>query len=219
MGDGEGLSLGGLLDELEEVTAELGDGDFHVGSLAQDVHEIAYLMYNSNNNCIIIALRECKDFVAEILNPFKNVLQFWRSGGIVFLNVFKSVLEEGIMWIAGCYLSYLAISIGVTIWVARTLHASGRIFLVDAFHGNAELADSVNRLLVVGFYLINVGYIALALKTSEPLTDFRQVIELESTKLGVVLLILGGMHFFNMFVLARMRRRSVGSVAPGYAAQ
>ena len=123
------------------------------------------------------------------------------------------------MWIAGCYLSYLAISIGVTIWVARTLHASGRIFLVDAFHGNAELADSVNRLLVVGFYLINVGYIALALKTSEPLTDFRQVIELESTKLGVVLLILGGMHFFNMFVLARMRRRSVGSVAPGYAAQ
>jgi hypothetical protein len=123
------------------------------------------------------------------------------------------------MWIAGCYLSYLAISIVVTIWVARTLHASGRIFLVDAFHGNAELADSVNRLLVVGFYLINVGYIALALKTSEPLTDFRQVIELESTKLGVVLLILGGMHFFNMLVLARMRRRSVGSVAPGYAAQ
>lgn len=123
------------------------------------------------------------------------------------------------MYIAGCYFSYLAISIVVTIWVARTLHASGRIFLVDAFHGNAELADSVNRLLVVGFYLINVGYIALALKTTEPLADFRQVIELESKKLGVVLLILGGMHFFNMFVLARMRRRSVANIAPGYAAQ
>jgi hypothetical protein len=123
------------------------------------------------------------------------------------------------MYIAGCYFSYLAISIALTIWVARTLHASGRIFLVDAFHGNAELADSVNKLLVVGFYLINVGYIALALKTTEPLTDFRQVIELESKKLGVVLLILGGMHFFNMFVLARMRRRSLGGVVPAYVAQ
>lgn len=118
------------------------------------------------------------------------------------------------MYIACCYFSYLAISIVLTVWVARTLHASGRVFLLDAFHGNAELADSVNRLLVVGFYLINVGYIALALKTTDPLSNLRQVIELESTKLGVVLLILGGMHFFNMYVLARMRRRSVNHRPP-----
>jgi hypothetical protein len=109
------------------------------------------------------------------------------------------------MYVA-CYLTYLAISIAITIWVARTLHRSGRIFLLDAFHGNDALADSVNQLLVVGFYLINVGYIALALKTAESLTTIRQVIELESTKIGVVLLILGAMHFFNMFVLTRMRR-------------
>ena len=112
------------------------------------------------------------------------------------------------MYVAGCYLSYLAISIALTVWVARTLHRSGRIFLLDALHGNVPLADSVNRLLVVGFYLINVGYIALALKTGDPQTNFRQVIELESGKIGVVLLILGAMHFFNMFVLARMRRRA-----------
>jgi hypothetical protein len=117
------------------------------------------------------------------------------------------------MYVAGCYLSYLAISIALTIWVARTLHHSGRIFLLDAFRGNAELTDSVNQLLVVGFYLINVGYIALALKTEEPLTNFRQIIELESSKIGVVLLILGGMHFFNMFVLARMRRRTTRELA------
>lgn len=117
------------------------------------------------------------------------------------------------MYIAGCYFSYLTITILLTVWVARTLHSSGRVFLLDAFHGNAALADSVNRLLVVGFYLINVGYIALALKTSDPLTDFRQVIELESTKIGVVLLILGGMHFFNMFVLARMRHRTLAGAA------
>jgi hypothetical protein len=107
-----------------------------------------------------------------------------------------------------CYLSYLAISIALTVWVARTLHRSGRIFLLDALQGNAPLADSVNQLLVVGFYLINIGYIALALKTAESLTTVRQVIELESTKIGVVLLILGAMHFFNIYVLNRMRRHA-----------
>jgi len=112
------------------------------------------------------------------------------------------------MYVAACYLSYLAISIALTVWVARTLHRSGRVFLLDAFHGNSALADSVNQLLVVGFYLINVGYIALALKTTDSLASLRAVIELESSKIGVVLLILGAMHFFNMFVLAKMRRRN-----------
>ncbi|MGO9435731.1 MAG: hypothetical protein ACLPH3_24215 [Terracidiphilus sp.] len=117
------------------------------------------------------------------------------------------------MYVATSYLTYLAISIALTIWVARTLHRSGRVFLLDAFHGNAPLADSVNQLLVVGFYLVNAGYIALALKTSDPLSNLREIIELESSKIGVVLLILGAMHFFNMFVLARVRRRSTQHAA------
>ncbi len=121
------------------------------------------------------------------------------------------------MSVAICYFSYLAISIGLTIWVARTLHSSGRVFLVDAFHGNAELADSVNHLLVVGFYLINVGYIALALTTTSPMATVRQIIELESVKIGVVLLILGGMHFFNILVFAKMRNRAKHDLEPRVA--
>lgn len=112
------------------------------------------------------------------------------------------------MNVAACHFSYLLISIALTVWVARTLQRSGRIFLVDAFHGNTELADSVNHLLVVGFYLINVGYIALALTTRSSMSTFRQIIELESVKIGVVLLILGGMHFFNILVFAKMRNRA-----------
>src|SRR6476646_6435743 len=62
------------------------------------------------------------------------------------------------------YITYMVASVGLTVWVAHTLHKNGRIFLVDSFLGNEALADSVNRLLVVGFYLINVGFVTLALK-------------------------------------------------------
>lgn len=110
------------------------------------------------------------------------------------------------MLITICYLAYVVGSLTLTVWVARTLFRSGRVFLLDAFHGNAELADSVNRLLVVGFYLINIGYIALALRTPEVLDTVRATIELVSWKLGMVAVILGGMHFFNIMVLAKMRR-------------
>jgi hypothetical protein len=112
------------------------------------------------------------------------------------------------MFVITSYLTYLVISIALTIWVARTLHKNGRVFLVEAFHGNAELADSVNHLLVVGFYLINIGYIAVELKTGETLATARQAIELESGKIGVVLLILGAMHFFNFWVLGRLRYKA-----------
>jgi TRAP-type C4-dicarboxylate transport system permease large subunit len=112
------------------------------------------------------------------------------------------------------YLVYLAVSLTVTVWVARTLHQRGRVFLIDAFHGQQELADSVNHMLVVGFYLINVGYVAWALRTAENPAGLRQAIELVSDKLGVVLLVLGVMHFFNLFVFSRVRRRAQESSAP-----
>ena len=62
------------------------------------------------------------------------------------------------------YIAYTIISIAMTTWVARTLHKNGRIFLPDAFHGKEEMTDSVNHLLVVGFYLINIGFILLFLR-------------------------------------------------------
>ena len=106
------------------------------------------------------------------------------------------------------YIIYLSVSIALTIWVAQTLHKNGRVFLVDVFHGNEALADSVNHLLVVGFYLINFGYISLALKLGYDVNSAREGIEALSWKVGLVLLTLGGMHFFNLLVFSRMRRRS-----------
>ena len=105
------------------------------------------------------------------------------------------------------YLIYLAISIALTIWVARTLHKNGRVFLVDVFHGNEALADSVNHLLVVGFYLTNFGYVSMALKLGYDIADAKEGIEALSVKVGMVLIVLGVMHFFNLFVFSRMRRR------------
>ena len=112
-------------------------------------------------------------------------------------------------WIISTYLAYLAISVALTIWVARTLHKSGRIFLVDSFLGNEKLADSVNHLLVVGFYLINIGFVTLALKYGVAAASAQEAVETLSTKVGLVLLVLGGMHFFNLYVFTKMRKRAL----------
>ena len=112
------------------------------------------------------------------------------------------------------YTIYLVISLGVTIWVARTLHKNGRVFLVDCFRGNAELADSVNHLLVVGFYLVNIGFVTLYLKLAVPVTDPKGVFEALSGKVGTVLMVLGAMHFWNIWLFNKLRKRTVIEDAP-----
>src|SRR4051794_15406029 len=91
------------------------------------------------------------------------------------------------------YVVYLVLSLGLTVFVARTLHRNGRIFLVDSFGGNEKLADSVNHLLRVGFYLVNIGYISLALKYGQPARTLQEAIEYLSWKVGIVAVVLGAM--------------------------
>jgi uncharacterized BrkB/YihY/UPF0761 family membrane protein len=106
------------------------------------------------------------------------------------------------------YVLYLFISIAVTIWVARTLFKNGKVFLIDIFHGNKELADSVNNLLLVGFYLVNIGYTVYTLTISYTIPNVQQVIETLSVKTGVIILILGAMHFFNLYIFFTLRKRA-----------
>lgn len=106
------------------------------------------------------------------------------------------------------YLMYLVITISLTMWVARTLFKNGKVFLVDIFHGNRDLADSVNNLLLVGFYLVNIGYAVYTLRVDYSIINAQEMIESLSLKVGLIILILGGMHFFNLYIFFKLRKRA-----------
>ncbi len=105
------------------------------------------------------------------------------------------------------YLVYALVSIGLTVWLARTLSKNGRIFLEEVFPAQPALATAVNQLLVVGFYLVNFGYACLLLEGGNAYT-VREAIETLAGKLGALLLSLAVMHFLNVFVFHRIRRRA-----------
>ncbi len=107
------------------------------------------------------------------------------------------------------HIGYLALCIPLTLWVARTLHKNGRVFLIDSFNGNAALADSVNHLLVVGFYLINLGFVGLYIRNGATPSDATGALEETSVKVGTVTLVLGLMHLFNLYVFNKIRRRAL----------
>jgi hypothetical protein len=109
------------------------------------------------------------------------------------------------------HITYLIVSLAVTVSVGKALFRHGRIFLVDCFAGDTPLADSVNRLLLAGFYLLNVGLACLALRFGTPGYDLQTSIEQLSQRLGANVLFLGYMHFQNLVVLAILRNRRLRS--------
>jgi hypothetical protein len=111
-------------------------------------------------------------------------------------------------WTAITHISYLLLAVPLTIWVAHTLSRYGRVFLEDVFPGKEGLAESVDKLLVVGFYLLNVGFVLLYLRSGDPASDLTSLLEELSSKIGIVLVVLGVVHFINVYVFNAIRRRS-----------
>ena len=107
--------------------------------------------------------------------------------------------------LAYTYAVYLLASGVITVLVGRTLFHHGRPFLVDCF-GNERVADAVNSLLLAGFYLVNIAFVMLTLRSGIHVVGWLDGGELLSHKLGVVLTTLGVMHFFNLALFSTIRR-------------
>ena len=119
------------------------------------------------------------------------------------------------MIVTAAYILYLAIAIAFTVWVARTLSGNGEVFLVECFGHDEVLAKSTNHLLVVGFYLMNLGFIFLALQFGEPPLTLPDAVIFLSSKVGLAVLVLGAMHFFNMHAIAQFGRKVSGWLREG----
>ena len=115
----------------------------------------------------------------------------------------SSLSTSHTVWI---YAAYGAISVTLTIWLARTLFRNGAVFLEDVFAGDPRIAHALNHLLVVGFYLLNFGYACLLLRAPAAATTV-QAVEILARKLGLLLMSLGVIHFANLYLFHRIRRR------------
>ncbi len=107
------------------------------------------------------------------------------------------------------YVPYAAIAITLTVWLARALSHHGEVFLRDVFPNKPTLATAINQLLVIGFYLVNLGWALLLLRANEVEAQVHtptDAIALLTTRLGMLLLLLGVAHLANLYVFHRVRR-------------
>ncbi len=110
---------------------------------------------------------------------------------------------------APTYIVYIGLVVLITVLVARTLSKNGVLFLIDGFAGNEPLARSVNHLLVVGFYLINLGFALVRMESRHSIETLEAAILFLTQNIGLVLLVVGVMHMFNLFLIGRYRSMQI----------
>jgi hypothetical protein len=103
--------------------------------------------------------------------------------------------------------AYALVSVGMMIWVERTLRYRGRVLLIQVFDGNEELADTISRLLTIGFYLIGLGIVTIVLANTESFTTTTNIAELIGGRIGWMLLVVGLLHFLNLQIISRLQQR------------
>lgn len=116
-------------------------------------------------------------------------------------------------FLIAAYSVYLPVTLFLTYYVAKTLFNSGKIFMLDIFRGRVEIAESTNHLFRVGFYLLNIGFAMLMLKTNYEVFNGQTLLEVLSLKVGGFSIYLGLMLFFNLYLFFRGKRKSIENQA------
>ncbi|MDX1936168.1 MAG: hypothetical protein SFU21_03590 [Flavihumibacter sp.] len=99
------------------------------------------------------------------------------------------------------YILYLAVTWLITVHVGWGLYKNGRIYILNLLQGNEMLTDAINRILLTGYYLLNLGYATLMITQWQTIQNWQQLINSICGMVGSILLTLAAIHFVNMLVI------------------
>lgn len=108
------------------------------------------------------------------------------------------------------YILYLSISSFITFYVGWRCYVHGIIWL-KAIFDDEQISSSVNRMLLLGYYLVNIGYISWSVSTWQRIYDPIGMIHALSFKVGGITLILGLLHYLNIATILFFNKRIIHS--------
>jgi hypothetical protein len=105
------------------------------------------------------------------------------------------------------YLIYLPVSFYITLYIGKVLYREGVLFLIDSFQGNVELAAICNRFLLIGYYLLNLGYVAVSINFWNKIQSVTQLVEELGLRVGAIATGLAIIHFFNLVIFSLFHKQ------------
>lgn len=107
------------------------------------------------------------------------------------------------------YLIYLIVTYLITVKVGWLFYRNGRVFILGLLHRNTTLGDAINNILLVGYYLVNIGYATVMISTWNTIHNWTEMMTVIITMTGLILVSLGILHCFNMLIIYFISKRNI----------
>lgn len=106
------------------------------------------------------------------------------------------------------YIIYLFLTYLITVRVGFVFYRNGRVFILNLLNNDVSITDAINRILLIGYYLVNLGYAALMISTWDTIASWSELLSSITVMTGKIVLTLAVMHYFNMFVIYLISKRN-----------
>ncbi len=99
------------------------------------------------------------------------------------------------------YGAFIALIVLIIVFVGRTCYRNGNVFVAELLPGHLELCRQINKVLLIGYYLVNIGYCAITLVSWQQITSIAQLVEVIAVKMAIIIGIISGLHYLNILLL------------------
>ncbi|MES2240951.1 MAG: hypothetical protein V4497_11905 [Bacteroidota bacterium] len=101
------------------------------------------------------------------------------------------------------YFIYLSMTIFIIIKVGKKCHQNGKIYVSSLIPNEVEMCHKINNVLLLGYYLLNIGYCSMTLISWEKIISLQQLLETIAFKAAIIICIISILHYFNLFILTK----------------
>lgn len=110
------------------------------------------------------------------------------------------------------YLVYGCITVYIICYVGKLFHSNGRIFILRLFHENESLTHTTNNILLMAYYLFNIGYSVVQFSFWQKVSALDTMIASVSMKTGILVMILAVTHYLNISLIYFLSKRNYQSI-------
>ncbi|CAM3395140.1 Integral membrane protein [Flavobacterium longum] len=107
------------------------------------------------------------------------------------------------------YAIYLLITAVIIFRVGKICYRNGNVFVAQLIPNHEDLCKRTNQILLLGYYLLNIGYCAITLVQWDTILSVQQLVETISVKTAVIVCIISALHYMNIYLVTYQLKKII----------
>ncbi|MES2484789.1 MAG: hypothetical protein V4581_02420 [Bacteroidota bacterium] len=104
---------------------------------------------------------------------------------------------------------FFSITAYIIVVVGQICYRNGNIYVREFIPGHEDLCQRINKILLMGYYLVNIGYTATTLISWQAITSAPNLVETLAYRTSTIILILSALHYLNLFIITNYVKKLI----------